>query len=202
MLWQLKNPMSIPAWKGIPGELSYPEAVYSRRSKRNFIPKTLPLDRLTGLLSLLDARPKADGLAAAFEECLMTGFLAQGVEGLENGFYLCDFHHHHFGRIEAGTFQPLMAGVCLGQAWLAHAALHFLFMADFAKVDRLHGSRGYRTVMMEAGRKGQALYAGATALGLGCCGIGAFFDPEAKDLLEMNEDVFLCYLVAAGPVKL
>lgn len=200
--WEMKNPVSIPHWKGLPGELSYPEAVLSRRSKRNFIQKTLPLDRLTGLLSMLDARPKADGLPMEVEECLMTGFLARGVEGLENGFYLCDFVHHHFGLIEAGTFQPLMAEVCLGQAWLQHAALHFLFMADFAKVDRLHGSRGYRYVMMEAGRKGQALYAGATALGLGCCGIGAFFDPEAKELLDMNEDVSLCYLVAAGPVKL
>jgi nitroreductase len=55
--------------------------------------------------------------------------------------------------------------------------------------------------MMSAGRLGQRLYLAATALGLGCCGIGAFCDWEAADLLGLNRSSRLLYLVAVGKVK-
>jgi len=55
--------------------------------------------------------------------------------------------------------------------------------------------------MMTAGRIGQTIYLGATALGLGCCGIGALYDGEARELLGLNRESVLLYLVAAGLVK-
>ena len=63
------------------------------------------------------------------------------------------------------------------------------------------GPRGYRQVMLAAGRLGQRLYLGATALGLGCCGIGAFYDREAIELFDMAEQASLLYLLAVGQVK-
>jgi nitroreductase len=38
-------------------------------------------------------------------------------------------------------------------------------------------------------------------MGLGCCGIGAFYDDEAIELLQIPEGKELLYLVALGPVK-
>ena len=67
--------------------------------------------------------------------------------------------------------------------------------------DRTWGPRGYRYAMLAAGRLGQTIYLGATALGLGCCGIGALYDEEARQLLGLNKKAALLYLVAAGPVK-
>ena len=55
--------------------------------------------------------------------------------------------------------------------------------------------------MLEAGRLGKAIYLGATSLGLGSCGIGALYDWEARELLGLNNESFLLYLVAAGLVK-
>ena len=68
-------------------------------------------------------------------------------------------------------------------------------------LDHHYGTRGYRYAMLNAGRLGQLIYLGATALGLGCCGIGALYDGEAQKLLSLNEDSALLYLVATGPVK-
>ena len=48
---------------------------------------------------------------------------------------------------------------------------------------------------------GQRLYVAATAMGLGCCGIGALYDGEAAALLGLNEASVLLYLVAVGAVK-
>ena len=68
-------------------------------------------------------------------------------------------------------------------------------------MDDAYGARGYRYAMMDAGILGQRLYLGSTALGLGCCGIGAFYDNEARALLSLNDDSYLLYLVAVGQVK-
>ena len=94
-----------------------------------------------------------------------------------------------------------MATACLDQEWLKNASLHFLFMTHLDELDKPWGPRGYRYAMMLAGRIGQAIYLGATALGLGSCGIGALYDGEAGEVIGLNDDSALLYLVAAGPVK-
>jgi len=94
-----------------------------------------------------------------------------------------------------------MASACLDQRWLENAALHFCFMADLEQLDRTWGARGYQHAMLETGRLGEAVYLAATAFGLGCCGIGALYDEEARTLLDLGNSSALLYLVAAGPIK-
>ena len=94
-----------------------------------------------------------------------------------------------------------MAQVCLDQMWLANAGLHFLFLTNLDTLDQTWGSRGYRYAMMSAGRLGERLYLMSSAFGLGCCGIGAFYDQEAAELLELDEGNYLLYLVAVGSIK-
>jgi len=55
--------------------------------------------------------------------------------------------------------------------------------------------------MMMAGSMGERLYLTASALGLGCCGIGAFYDREASELLGLNSESRALYVVATGPAK-
>ncbi len=55
--------------------------------------------------------------------------------------------------------------------------------------------------MLHSGRLGERLYLAATAMGLGCCGIGAFYDMEAAQLLKLKTGSKLLYLVAVGLVK-
>jgi nitroreductase len=76
--------------------------------------------------------------------------------------------------VAQGGFTEKMARICLDQRWLANAGIHFLFMTNLHVLDRTWGARGYRYAMSTAGRIGQRLYVAATAMGLGCCGIGAF----------------------------
>jgi SagB-type dehydrogenase family enzyme len=74
-------------------------------------------------------------------------------------------------------------------------------MTNLRRLDQAWGSRGYRYAMMTAGRMGERLYLVAEALGLGCCGIGAFYDDEAAEALELNHESRLVYLVAVGAIK-
>jgi len=68
-------------------------------------------------------------------------------------------------------------------------------------LERSWGPRGYRYAMMTAGLMGETLYLAASALGLGCCGIGAFYDGEASSLLGLNESSRVLYVVSVGIIK-
>jgi SagB-type dehydrogenase family enzyme len=105
------------------------------------------------------------------------------------------------GLLEKGLFIEPMARACLDQMWLKQAALHLLFITDLSDVDRWWGARGYRYAMVEAGRLGQQAYLAATAIGWGACGIGAIYDREAAELLNLSGSEALLYLVGIGPVR-
>lgn len=178
------------------GTADYPDCVFTRRSKRNFVKKPISKDAMAELLSGISSSGWS-----SYDRSVSVGFLNGRVEEMAQGFYLLDPAGHSAGLVSAGSFIEGMTRICLDQGWLVNAGIHFLFLANLDLVDRTWGPRGYRYAMMTAGRLGQRLYVAATALGLGCCGIGALYDEEARVLLGLNEGSRLLYLVAVGVVK-
>ncbi len=182
-------------------ELDFAAAVIKRRSRRNYVREALPREQFGRLLDLVWLAQRHDLTGHPTATALAVGFLAGNVQGLAAGFYLLDGARRRFGLVEEGGLVEKMAAVCLDQQWLSQAAVHVLFMANLDCLDRWFGPRGYRHAMLCAGCLGQVVYLGATAMGLGACGIGALYDDEAQALLGLNEQSVLLYLVAAGPVK-
>ena len=189
-------------WRNIESPLAgsemgdYPDCVFMRRSKRNFVKRPILKDSMAELL-----RGVSSTGWNPHEGSVSIGFLTGQVEGMAPGFYLVDRKKQATGMIASGSYMDGMTRVCLDQGWLANAGVHFLFLADLDLLERAWGPRGYRYAMMTAGRLGQRLYVEATAMGLGCCGIGALYDEEAREWLGLNESSRLLYLVAVGVVK-
>ncbi|MCP4666656.1 MAG: SagB/ThcOx family dehydrogenase [Deltaproteobacteria bacterium] len=185
-----------------PETMDWADAFRHRRSRRNFVPHSISQESARALVACL-ALPEASLSSGVrdYSRLVGMGFLAGNVDHLDPGFYLLDASKGSFGMVRPGVFTDKMAHVCLNQAWLAHAALHFLFMADLDALDQYWGARGYRYAMLESGRLGERLYLAATAMGLGCCGIGAFYDFEAAELLGLKKGSRLFYLVGVGPVR-
>jgi SagB-type dehydrogenase family enzyme len=194
------------AWRRLDGvdpwpeTLMYAEAVLGRRSRRNFVKR--PISR-TCLAALLDGL--CAGWDAVAEEgtyyphpSIAIGFLVGNAEGYDPGFYLLDTASRSQALVHQGFFLDRMARICLDQMWTAHAAIHVVFLSNLKVVDRIWGARGYRYAMITAGRMGERLYLMAAAMGLGCCGIGAFYDAEAAALLRLNPSSRLLYLAAVG----
>ena len=179
----------------------YAGVVQGRRSRRNFVRKPVPVRSFMRLLSLVGSTPGSGHRQEPGLPFVTTGFLVGRVEDFHQGFYRLSDEGKSFGLLKSGSFVEKMAGVCLDQLWLANAGLLFLFMCNLKTLDNTYGARGYRYAMLEAGILGQRLYLGSTALGLGCCGIGAYYDNEARELLSLIEDSYLLYLVAVGRVK-
>jgi len=195
--WTRIEPRS--AW---PETMSYAQSVIARRSRRNFVPKPLSSGCLISLLdSLCAADPEDTAIPENHDTSICTGFMTGNVRGFDSGFYLLDTRSASFGMVTPDLSMDSMARICLDQEWLANAAVHFLFMANLSQLDRVWGVRGYRYAMLTAGRLGERLYLSTTAMGVGCCGIGAFYDFEAAELLGLGSESRLLYLVAVGHVK-
>jgi len=183
-----------------PEGLDYPDALFRRRSKRNFVQRSVSKHDMGFLLQVLCAKDPGE-LEPAYGRSVATGFLVNQAEDLAEGFYVLDPAREAIGLVAQGPYTDKMTRICLDQMWLANAAVHFLFLANLDVLDRTWGARGYRYAMLRSGRLGQRLYVAATAMGLGCCGIGALYDGEAASLLGLNEASKLLYLVAVGVVK-
>lgn len=168
------------------------ETIRSRRSRRNFL--KIPLEESVVSVLLKTAQPKSG-------PCQATVMLAPGAE-LEGGAYIYIPGMHLLQPISVpGDRRSQMAQACLDQMWMAGAALILVLWADLGRLADIGGPRTYRHAMLEAGRIGQRLYLAATALGLGCCGIGAFYDEEAAAAASLPQNAEPLYLLACGPVK-
>lgn len=206
MPWAPFDPgLQVTRWQALPGpghdspRLPLVEALGRRRSTRAFSRDPLPMDTFFGLMRGLCpevcVRDKEDSMPPG---PLGVGVLVSLVHGVPEGFYLLDRHRGRLGLVRPGLLTEAMAGACLDQTWLSRCGVHVLFLADFAALDGPQGARTYRSVMLEAGRLGQRLYLLATGEGIGCCGIGAFYDQEAADLLGLTGKGRLLYLVGIG----
>ncbi len=120
---------------------------------------------------------------------------------MDPGFYLLDRRKDSWALVSSGGLMAKSTSVCLDQEWLVNAGVHFLFLANLEVLEKIWGPRGYRYAMLTAGRLGERLYVAAEAMGLGCCGIGALYDSEAVEMLGLNQNSRLLYLVATGNVK-
>jgi SagB-type dehydrogenase family enzyme len=199
---------TLERWQGI-GSVTLPtdpepldKTLVRRRSSRNYVPREIPADSFRLLLTLLgDVIADSPALRPPVGCRISLGFVASAVEGVTPGFYLLDPDARQYARVAPGQLASPMAAACLNQDWLKNAGVHFLFMFDPGALDTACGPLGYRCAMIQAGVLGQMVYLGATALGLGSCGIGAIYDDEAHTLLGLKSGAVLGYLVAAGVLK-
>lgn len=192
----------VPAFPAVQGELGLSQVLWQRRSRRNFTAEPLARSSFEGLLDLMCRTAPMDRPSEPrYGAGVAIGALVGSVDGYLPGVYLLSPGDRRLERVIGGATTAAMAAVCLDQMWLAAASVHFLLMANLSALDACWGARGYRYAMLGAGRIGQRLYLGATALGLGCCGIGALYDDEARRLLGMNADAGLLYLLAVGAVR-
>jgi SagB-type dehydrogenase family enzyme len=187
------------------------EAIAGRFSCRRFHASPMPLDALASLLHsgygvlgrtsigplefLERPVPSAGGLYP-----LEVYVLVRNVVALEPGVY-------HYVPVAHGLEQlrdvlvpgALQEYLFMGQPLAREAGVMILIAADAPRLLRKYGDRGYRYILFEAGHVAQNLNLTATALGLGSCNLGGFFDQELGNLLALEQDTeIVLYGVAIG----
>ncbi|MGD8562653.1 MAG: SagB/ThcOx family dehydrogenase [Desulfarculaceae bacterium] len=168
------------------------EVIHNRRSRRNFIKGSFDLDALAALLSA--ALPEAGA-------CQATVLVGPGSELKAGAYDYLPGRNQLAPRQEPADARTALAQASLGQLWVGQAAMSLVLWADLEALAQSGGPRSYRHAMLAAGRAGQRLYLAATALGLGCCGVGAFYDQEVARAASLPPGASPLYLLACGPVK-
>lgn len=180
-------------------EKGYVDSLFQRRSRRAYLPR--PMDRHSFHCLLECLKPQQDFPSQAWDQLLAVGFLLREVEQMPGGFYLLDMQERTLREVARGDFSRKMASACLNQDWMGQAALQVIFLSNLELLEFRLGARAYRHALILSGRMGQRIYLASTALGLGACAVGAFYDQEAASLLGLNESSRLLYVVTSGPVR-
>ena len=102
-------------------------------------------------------------------ECYL---VVRDVKGLEPGVYRYLPGENDLEMAASGDRSRRLAEACLGQEWVARAALNVVL-----------SSRGGEAAEVEAGMVGQGIYLAATSLRLGTVAVGAFYDDEVASEL-------------------
>jgi SagB-type dehydrogenase family enzyme len=182
------------------------EVISRRRSFREFSPRAISLGELSQLLWATQgvtarawgydfrAVPSAGALYP-----IETYVLSNRVEDLLPGIYHYGVQQAELTLLREGNFgrEAVLAG--LGQGLLGDAAAVFIWTAIVERSKWKYRQRAYRYIYLDAGHIGQNLYLAATALNLGCCTVGAFFDEEVDRIVGVDgtEEISV-YLGAVG----
>jgi SagB-type dehydrogenase family enzyme len=197
----------IPLSKEFPTKfLPIVDVLKKRRSVRSFSPKPLSLDVLSFLLWAstgvqrteqgYDFRtvPSAGALYP-----IETYLIANNVEDLEKALYHYNIQTHALEKLKVGDFAEKMAYATLEQKMCIDAPVVLIWTAIFERTKWKYAQRAYRYVYLEAGHIGQNLALVATGIGLGSCPIGAFFDDEVNQIIEVDgKEESVLYLSVVG----
>ncbi len=120
-------------------------------------------------------------LPTAKNEQINIYLLVNYIEGMESGLYKDNY------LLKAGDFSDRAKYLCVNQALARDSAVTLFLTANYSN---------YQTAMQYAGWIGHRLYLVSNYLGIGCSGIGAYYDDETQKFLGINQDIL--YALAIG----
>ena len=154
----------------------FEEVIYQRRSAREFRGEAISrasLDAILGKLSL--------PILSDCDEPVHIYYVVNRVEGMAPGLYL------NGKLLREGDFSQKAGYLCLEQALGSESAVTFFLTS---------GSANYQAAYQKAGMIGHRLYLASGYLGIGCSGIGAYYDDETAAFLQTDE--MILYALAIG----
>ena len=188
------------------------QAIKQRISVRNYAEQALTLEELSLLLwatqgvRRVSARPAtlrtvpSAGARHAFE----TFLLINRVEGLPPGLYrYAAIEHALFAVDLAQDINARVTTACEDQSQVANSAVTFIWAAVIERMTWRYQVRGYRYILLDAGRVCQNLYLAAGGLNCGVCAIAAYDDDMLNQELRLDGvNQFVAYVASLGKRKI
>lgn len=190
------------------GRLATGQAMALRESVRGFSRATLSMDELAFLLyatqgvrkvvnpqCALRTVPSA-GARHAFE----TYLAVTRVETLAPGLYRYLPFDHQLAQLKAdGDIGKKAAAACLGQLFVATAAVTFFWSVIPARMEWRYDLAAHKVIALDAGHVCQNLYLACGNIGAGTCAIAAYDQEKCDLLLGLDgEEEFTIYIAPVG----
>lgn len=183
------------------------EAIYRRRSHRDYSNVPLSLDQMTqilwsthGITELakwvgLRTIPSAGGLYPLEVYAVVR---EGGVEGLGAGVYHYEPHDHTVEKVAEGDFSKELMAAAVDQPWVGDAAFTLVITAVPQRTIAKYGERSWQYLWQESGHAAQNVYLEAAALNLGTTVIGAFYEDEVRRILKASDEELPVYIATLG----
>ena len=191
------------------GKLSVEEAIYKRRSVRDYENAPLSLEEVSQVLWAAGGMT-IDGVTGPTRAYASAGarypleiYLVVGdVTSLGSGIYRYDWAGHSITLLKKGDFRGDLARASYGQRMIEQAPFTIVITTTPEKAADRYGKRGVeRYIYMDAGHLGQNVHLQAESLGLGTVMVGAYTDSEVVAVLGVKEEVPV-YIMPVGKPSL
>ena len=190
---------------GQKGGMSLAEAIARRRSIRRFTPQPVSQSQLSQILWAAQGTSDASGrhrtAPSAGATYPLEIFVVCGtncIEGIGGGIYHYNADSHSLTLRHKEDMRLELARAALDQEFIYEAPVDIVICAVYERTLNRYGARGERYVHMEAGHAGQNIYLQVTSLGLATVAIGAFYDEQVRNVLQLEEQYKPLYIMPVG----
>jgi SagB-type dehydrogenase family enzyme len=175
------------------GNTSLNHCLKKRKSIRDFSDAPIDLGQLSYLLwASTGIQRKEHGYefrtapSAGALYPIETYVVVNNVLKLEKGVYHYCIKDHTIEELKLGDYGIKTANGALGQDMCARAAVVFIWTSIFQRSKWKYDQRAYRYIYLDAGHIAENLALASTGLGLGSCQIGALFDDEINEIVDVD----------------
>ena len=190
---------------GQKGGMSLAEAIARRRSIRRFTPQPVLQTQLSQILwaaqGTSDTSWEYRVVPSAGATYPLEIFVVCGtncIEGIGSGIYHYNADSHSLTLRHKEDMRLELARAALGEESIYEAPVDIVICAVYERTLSRYGARGERYVHIEVGHAGQNIYLQATALGLATVAIGAFYDEQVRNVLQLEEQYKPLYIMPVG----
>lgn len=184
------------------GDTSVERALQERRSIREYGPEPLTLSQVGQLLwaaqGISDEQGHRTAPSAGALYPLEVYLVAGNVERLGAGVYHYRPRSHFLNRVLSGDRRRALQPAALDQEAVGDAPAVIVLAALYERTTGKYGDRGIRYVHMEVGAAAENVYLQAVALQLGTVFIGAFYDDQVQEALQLADDKAPLALLPVG----
>jgi len=183
-------------------DVSIEQSLLLRRSTRSYTGESLTLQELSQLLwaaqGVTDPRGFRTAPSAGTLYPLELYVVAGDIQDLNPGVYRYEPLEHGLVRTMEGDKRAELADAAVWQDFVGEGAIVIVFAAVYERTTVKYGDRGIRYAHMEAGHAAQNLCLQATAMDLGVVTVGAFYDKEVVELIDLPGDEQPLYIIPVG----
>lgn len=187
------------------GDISLEKALTLRRSVRSYSNDALSLKEISQLLwsaqGITNERGFRTAPSAGATFPLEMFVVANNVNGLSKGVYHYSPFENTLDLIHLNDISAELMLASHSQSMIAESAAVIVFGAVFKRTTDRYGERGIRYVYNEIGHASQNLHLQAAAMDLGTVVIGAYRDEEVEEILDLNPNIRVLYMMPVGKLK-
>jgi SagB-type dehydrogenase family enzyme len=193
----------------IKGSTSLEQAIASRRSRRDFLPRQLTIEQIGQLIwAACGSAAQGQSKRSRYRTVPSAGatypleLFVVADDSLRRTAANGLFHYlqakHALEKLADEDIRPSLASAAWGQGFIEAAPLTMVFAVEFERTTGRYGQRGIRYVYMEVGHAAQNVHLQAEALGLGSVAVGAFDDAKVIKVLQLPDCLEPIYMVTVG----